>query len=200
MSRALLVIDVQNEYFTGALPITHPAGHLEQILATMDAASEGNVPTVVVQHHFEDTSMPFFQKDSTEWQLHAEVEERPHDLLVQKTRTESAHRSVPRKRNVHDHSMINWVWETHSPEACLSRTQYAPVLLSSRVTRTSVPLTHCSWINRPEPSNTSKEPSEACEMRTTNCPFDGLGCTPMVGMEVGQANAFFFDDRNSMKC
>ena len=28
MSRALLVIDVQNEYFTGALPITHPAGHL----------------------------------------------------------------------------------------------------------------------------------------------------------------------------
>jgi nicotinamidase-related amidase len=26
MSRALLVIDVQNEYFTGALPITHPAG------------------------------------------------------------------------------------------------------------------------------------------------------------------------------
>ena len=26
MKRALLVIDVQNEYFTGALPITHPAG------------------------------------------------------------------------------------------------------------------------------------------------------------------------------
>ena len=29
MSRALLVIDVQNEYFTGTLPITHPVGHLE---------------------------------------------------------------------------------------------------------------------------------------------------------------------------
>jgi nicotinamidase-related amidase len=25
--RALLVMDVQNEYFTGALPITHPVGH-----------------------------------------------------------------------------------------------------------------------------------------------------------------------------
>ena len=36
MKRALLVIDVQNEYFTGALPITHPAGHLEQILVAMD--------------------------------------------------------------------------------------------------------------------------------------------------------------------
>ena len=51
MSRALLVIDVQNEYFTGALPITHPAGHLENILGVMDAA-HGRVPTVVVQHHF----------------------------------------------------------------------------------------------------------------------------------------------------
>ena len=46
MSRALLVIDVQNEYFTGALPITHPAGHLEQILKVMDAAA-GRIPTVV---------------------------------------------------------------------------------------------------------------------------------------------------------
>src|SRR4051794_30502089 len=48
MSRALLVIDVQNEYFTGALPITHPAGHLEQILKVMDAAT-GKVPVVVIQ-------------------------------------------------------------------------------------------------------------------------------------------------------
>ena len=50
MSRALLVIDVQNEYFTGALPITHPVGHLEQILKVMDAAA-GRIPTVVIQHH-----------------------------------------------------------------------------------------------------------------------------------------------------
>ncbi|MGZ0167464.1 MAG: cysteine hydrolase family protein, partial [Planctomycetales bacterium] len=39
MSRALLVIDVQNEYFSGALPITHPTGHLEPILRAMDAAA-----------------------------------------------------------------------------------------------------------------------------------------------------------------
>lgn len=48
MNRALLIIDVQNEYFTGALPITHPAGHLEKILVAMDAAV-GKVPTIVVQ-------------------------------------------------------------------------------------------------------------------------------------------------------
>lgn len=84
MSRALLVIDVQNEYFTGALPITHPAGHLEKILAAMDAAA-GRVPTVVVQHHFSDPEKPFFQKGSPTWELHSEVASRPHDLLVEKT-------------------------------------------------------------------------------------------------------------------
>jgi nicotinamidase-related amidase len=84
MSRALLVIDVQNEYFTGALPITHPAGHLEQILAAMDAAA-GRVPVIVVQHHFPDPAMPFFQKGTPGWELHPEVKRRTHALLVGKT-------------------------------------------------------------------------------------------------------------------
>ncbi len=84
MNRALLVIDVQNEYFTGALPITHPVGHLEQILAGMDAAAE-KVPTVVVQHHFPDPDKPFFQKGTPGWELHPEVQARPRDLLIEKT-------------------------------------------------------------------------------------------------------------------
>ena len=84
MNRALLVIDVQNEYFTGALPITHPAGHLEQILAAMDAAA-GRVPVVVVQHHFVDSDKPFFQKGTPGWELHPEIKRRPHDLLIEKT-------------------------------------------------------------------------------------------------------------------
>lgn len=84
MRRALLVIDVQNEYFTGALPITHPAGHLEKILEVMDAAG-GKVPTVVVQHHFPDPDKPFFQKGTPAWELHPEVADRPRDLLVEKT-------------------------------------------------------------------------------------------------------------------
>lgn len=84
MSRALLVIDVQNEYFTGALPITHPAGHLEQNLAAMDAAA-GKVPTIVVQHHFADPGKPFFQKGTPSWELHPEVKSRPRELLVEKS-------------------------------------------------------------------------------------------------------------------
>lgn len=82
MSRALLVIDVQNEYFTGALPITHPTGHLEQILRVMDAA-EGHIPTIVIQHHFDNK--PFFRKGTKEWELHPEVAGRSRDLLVEKS-------------------------------------------------------------------------------------------------------------------
>ncbi len=82
MGRALLVIDVQNEYFTGALPITHPVGHLEQILKVMDAAA-GHIPIVVIQHHSED--LPIFRRGSKEWELHPEVAARPRDLLIQKS-------------------------------------------------------------------------------------------------------------------
>ena len=82
MGRALLVIDVQNEYFTGALPITHPVGHLEQILRVMDAAA-GRIPTVVVQHHTE--GLPIFRKGSGAWELHPEVAARPRDLLIEKS-------------------------------------------------------------------------------------------------------------------
>src|SRR4051794_26462958 len=84
MSRALLVIDVQNEYFTGALPITHPVGHLDRILETMDAAS-GKLPTIVIQHHFPQPDKPFFRKGTPGWELHPEVARRPRDLLVEKS-------------------------------------------------------------------------------------------------------------------
>ena len=50
MKAALLVIDVQNEYFTGKLPVTHPAGSLDNILRAMDWAHDGRVPVAVIQH------------------------------------------------------------------------------------------------------------------------------------------------------
>jgi nicotinamidase-related amidase len=83
MRRALLVIDVQNEYFTGALPITHPAGHLEQILKVMDAA-KGRIPTAVIQHTFTAPDKPFFRKGTPGWELHPEVAKRPRDLHFEK--------------------------------------------------------------------------------------------------------------------
>jgi nicotinamidase-related amidase len=84
MSRALIVIDVQNEYFEGALPIRHPVGHLENILEAMDAAQQAKVPIVVVRHHQRDPESPIFRKDTHLWQLHDEVAKRPRDILIDK--------------------------------------------------------------------------------------------------------------------
>jgi len=84
MTRALIVIDVQREYFEGALPITHPAGHLENILQVMDEAAKAGVPTAVVRHHQADPESPIFRLNSEMWQLLPEVEQRPRDLLIDK--------------------------------------------------------------------------------------------------------------------
>ena len=85
MKRGLLVIDVQNEYFTGALPITHPVGHLDHILNVMDSAAKKGVPTVVIRHHQPQPDSPLFRKGSKEWELHPEVAKRKSDLLIDKT-------------------------------------------------------------------------------------------------------------------
>lgn len=84
MKRALLVIDVQNEYFTGKLPVTHPDGSLGKITTAMGAATEVGVPVIVIQHVTTSPDRPIFQKGSPEWELHREVAERPHDLLIEK--------------------------------------------------------------------------------------------------------------------
>jgi nicotinamidase-related amidase len=84
MSRALLVIDVQNEYFTGALPISHPVGHLDNILNVISIAQRAKVPTIVVRHHQPDPASPIFAKGSHAWELHSSVANEPHDLLLDK--------------------------------------------------------------------------------------------------------------------
>lgn len=84
MSRVLLVIDVQREYFDGALPITHPAGHLERILAVMDEAATAKVPTALIRHHQADPDSLIFRLNSEMWQLLPEVESRPHQALIDK--------------------------------------------------------------------------------------------------------------------
>lgn len=49
--RALLVIDMQNEYFAGgALPVTYPHNSHANILSAIKAAKSANIPIVTVQH------------------------------------------------------------------------------------------------------------------------------------------------------
>lgn len=84
MKRALLVIDVQNEYFTGKLPITYPSGSLDNILRVMDIAEKRGIPIIVVRHTQPQEDSPIFRKGSKEWELHSEVAKRRYDLLIDK--------------------------------------------------------------------------------------------------------------------
>jgi nicotinamidase-related amidase len=88
-SRALLVIDVQNEYFTGKLPVTHPVGSLTSILRAIDAAAAHGLPIVVIQHAAPQPNTAVFRAGSPEWELHPEVAARPHDMLFHKSLPDS---------------------------------------------------------------------------------------------------------------
>ncbi|NGP09687.1 isochorismatase family protein [Rhodococcus sp. 14C212] len=75
--RALVVVDVQQEYFDGPLEIQHPPREesLANIAAALDAAAAHDVPVVVVQHRMPDGA-PVFVEGSTGWSLHPEIERR----------------------------------------------------------------------------------------------------------------------------
>jgi len=84
--RALVVIDVQNEYFEGGgLPIEYPPVEqsLPNIARAMDAAHAAGTPVVVVRHHA-PKGAPVFQADTHNGQLHPEIARRPHDHLITK--------------------------------------------------------------------------------------------------------------------
>lgn len=83
--RALIVIDVQNEYVTGNLRIEYPPVQesLANIGAAMDAAKAAGIPIVVVQHDA-PTGAPIFDIGSEGWQLHPVVANRHRDHLINK--------------------------------------------------------------------------------------------------------------------
>lgn len=85
MPRCLLVIDVQNEYFSGKLPVTYPANSLANIVRTMDAANVAGLPVVVIQHAAPQPDSAVFRRGSVEWQLRPEIAVRPRAALIHKS-------------------------------------------------------------------------------------------------------------------
>jgi nicotinamidase-related amidase len=75
--RALIVIDAQQEYFEGLLPIQYPARDesVARIADAMDAAERAGIPAVVVQHQA-PTGFPVFAPESPTFELHPEIAER----------------------------------------------------------------------------------------------------------------------------
>ncbi len=90
--RALLVIDVQNEYLDGGLPIDFPGTRrsLPNIARAMDSARIASVPVVVVQNSAPAAS-PLFAKGSAGWALHREVANRHRDHYIEKSLPSAFH-------------------------------------------------------------------------------------------------------------
>lgn len=84
MNEALLIIDVQNEYFTGKLLVSHPEGSLENILSAMDAAAARHVPIVIIQHTNAAPDALTFRRGTPGWELHDAVKGRHADIVIGK--------------------------------------------------------------------------------------------------------------------
>jgi nicotinamidase-related amidase len=76
-TRALVLVDIQQEYFSGPLEIQYPApsDSLAKIITAVDAATAHGVPIVVVQHSGGDAA-PIFNPTTPGFALHPDVESR----------------------------------------------------------------------------------------------------------------------------
>lgn len=83
--RALVVIDVQNEYESGGLRIQYPpvADSLRNIGRAMDTAHAAGIPAIVVQQS-SPADAPLFATGSHGWELHAVVASRPREHYLRK--------------------------------------------------------------------------------------------------------------------
>lgn len=83
--RALIVIDVQNEYITGNLQIGYPdiRSSLTNIGKAMDAAKTSGIPVVVVQQSGLPQS-PIFAEGSHGWDLHEVIKIRSWQHKISK--------------------------------------------------------------------------------------------------------------------
>ncbi|MFJ8545052.1 cysteine hydrolase family protein [Streptomyces sp. NPDC093586] len=75
--RALVLVDVQQEYFDGPLSIQYPPrdASLANILRALDTAARADLPVVAVRHEAPE-GFPVFAAGSPGWELHPEVERR----------------------------------------------------------------------------------------------------------------------------
>jgi nicotinamidase-related amidase len=88
--RALIVVDVQQEYFDGILQLQHPdrEASLSNVTRSMDVADAHDLPVVVVQHELPEGA-PVFAEGSPSWELHPDVASRvkPQHKRVAKDRS-----------------------------------------------------------------------------------------------------------------
>jgi nicotinamidase-related amidase len=75
--RALILVDVQQQYFSGPLEIQYPHHQesLPMIAKAIDAATAAGIPIAAIQHNAGEGA-PVFAPGTAEYELHPEVEAR----------------------------------------------------------------------------------------------------------------------------
>ena len=75
--RAVIIVDVQNEYFNGPLEIQHPPREesLATILQVIDTAEQHDLPIALVEHQYPE-GFPVFAPGSEGQRSHPEIESR----------------------------------------------------------------------------------------------------------------------------
>lgn len=81
---ALLVIDFQNEYFTGRMPIADGASAAAQTRRLLAWADQHAMPVFQIQHIAPEGAATFARDGSTV-RFHPDMQPRPRDKVVQKT-------------------------------------------------------------------------------------------------------------------
>lgn len=102
--RALVLVDIQLEYFSGPLEVRFPPVRdaLAQITTAIDAATAAGTPIVVVQHSAGDAA-PVFNPTTEAFALHPEIERR---------RTSEWHQVTKQFSSVFAHTdLLAWLQE-----------------------------------------------------------------------------------------
>ena len=81
---ALIVIDVQNEYFEGKWPIPDGNAALDKIEAAIEASQQTGAKVIYVQHEVLNPERGLFIRGTNGFELHTRLRPRPEDQRIVK--------------------------------------------------------------------------------------------------------------------
>ncbi len=122
MTTALLLIDIQNDYFHGGR--MEVEGSLRASLKAREiltSCREKNVPVVHIQHVAIRPGSTFFLPDSEGVKIHANVAPRPGEVIFQKNYPNSF-RDTPLLRHLQDHGINHVVVAGMMTHMCVDAT------------------------------------------------------------------------------
>ena len=92
MKKALIVIDIQNDYFeNGKFPLWNAENTLNNVEKAIEKAAATNIPVVLIQH-IADSSSPFFNEGTEGVEIHPRIlKAAPNAKKVIKTFADSFH-------------------------------------------------------------------------------------------------------------